>query len=225
MDRHRISCIGDGSWSSISSAWMRTKTPSRWRSPRLWPLNASACRIPAWFAKCGSGCSRVQLWRNVCNVTRLVRPAALTAERQAACNTVGSIGLSSSRPGNRKVLGRASLQWARRMPSNCGDSITLRSCRPCHDGPGSRLARCRCRTPSVPRHPTPEPRRIGRRQRRLAVPARYGLEKPHDLVGAEHDRKLTRLTCIRDALGNLSFAECDAVEEAQSANNLVETRP
>ena len=57
------------------------------------------------------GMLRVQLWRNGCNVTRLVRPAALTAERQATCNTVGSIGLSSSRPGNRKVLGRASLQW------------------------------------------------------------------------------------------------------------------
>ena len=35
-----------------------------------------------------------KLWRNVCNVTRLVRPAALTADRQAACKTVGSIGRS-----------------------------------------------------------------------------------------------------------------------------------
>lgn len=35
---------------------------------------------------------RAKLWRSVCSVTRLVRPAAFTAERQAACNTVGSIG-------------------------------------------------------------------------------------------------------------------------------------
>ena len=42
-----------------------------------------------------------KLWRNVCNVTRLVKPAALTADRHAACNTVGSIGCSSSRPGKR----------------------------------------------------------------------------------------------------------------------------
>src|SRR5208283_3952740 len=33
-----------------------------------------------------------KLWRKVCNVTRLVKPAALTADRHAACNTVGSIG-------------------------------------------------------------------------------------------------------------------------------------
>lgn len=32
-----------------------------------------------------------KLWRRVCSVARLVRPAAFTAERQAACNTVGSI--------------------------------------------------------------------------------------------------------------------------------------
>ena len=32
---------------------------------------------------------------------QLVKPAALTADRQAACNTVGSIGCSSSRPGKR----------------------------------------------------------------------------------------------------------------------------
>ena len=33
-----------------------------------------------------------KLWRNVCSVTRLVSPAALTADRQAACSTVGWIG-------------------------------------------------------------------------------------------------------------------------------------
>ena len=51
-----------------------------------------------------------KLWRNVCNVTRLVKPAALTADRQAACNTVGSIGCSSSGPGTEIVVGRASRQ-------------------------------------------------------------------------------------------------------------------
>ena len=29
-----------------------------------------------------------KLWRSVCSVTRLVRPAAFTADRHAACNTV-----------------------------------------------------------------------------------------------------------------------------------------
>jgi hypothetical protein len=32
-----------------------------------------------------------KLWRNLCSVTRFVSPAALTADRQAACSTVGSI--------------------------------------------------------------------------------------------------------------------------------------
>jgi hypothetical protein len=34
-------------------------------------------------------------------LTRLSSPAAAAAERQAACKTVGSIGLSGLRPGNR----------------------------------------------------------------------------------------------------------------------------
>ena len=41
-----------------------------------------------------------KLWRSVCTVTRLAKPAAFYAERQAACTTCESIGRFSSRPGN-----------------------------------------------------------------------------------------------------------------------------
>jgi hypothetical protein len=49
-------------------------------------------------------------WRSVCTVTRLVKPEAAQAERQAACKTFTSIGLPGSRPGNNQSLGRASRQ-------------------------------------------------------------------------------------------------------------------
>src|SRR3984885_7572269 len=60
----------------------------------------------------------------------LRQPAALTADRQAACSTVGSIERAPSRPGNRNVLGLASRPYLRRMPRSCGDSITFRSFAP-----------------------------------------------------------------------------------------------
>jgi hypothetical protein len=44
--------------------------------------------------------------RSIVAGTRLVKPAALTADRHAACNTVGSIGCSSSRIPPGKEIGR-----------------------------------------------------------------------------------------------------------------------
>jgi hypothetical protein len=40
------------------------------------------------------------VWRSVCTVTGLLKPAAAQAGRQAACKTLGISGRSSSRPGN-----------------------------------------------------------------------------------------------------------------------------
>lgn len=42
--------------------------------------------------------------RSVCTVTDLLKPAAVQAERQAACSTLGTSGRSSSRPGTAIVL-------------------------------------------------------------------------------------------------------------------------
>ncbi len=60
-------------------------------------------------------------------MTRLASPAALVAERQAACRTCTSIGLLSWRPGYSHSRGRARRQYVRRIASNCGDSMTVRS--------------------------------------------------------------------------------------------------
>jgi hypothetical protein len=57
-----------------------------------------------------SGRSVANEWRGVCTVTRLVKPDAAQAERQAACSTFTSIGLLGFRPGNNQSLGRASRQ-------------------------------------------------------------------------------------------------------------------
>ena len=51
-----------------------------------------------------------KLWRRTCTLTGLSSPATAAANRQAACRTVGSIGLSGARPGNRNSGGRASRQ-------------------------------------------------------------------------------------------------------------------
>ena len=69
MDQRRASCIGDGSWSSVSStsAWMCTKTQSRWRLPR----RASGGGARAWQDRehaggvedSGGEAGRVHGWR------------------------------------------------------------------------------------------------------------------------------------------------------------------
>jgi hypothetical protein len=51
-----------------------------------------------------------KLCRSVCTVTRLSRPDAIQAERQAECSTCTSIGPVASRPGNSQSAGRASRQ-------------------------------------------------------------------------------------------------------------------
>jgi len=55
----------------------------------------------------------------------------------------------------------------------------------------------------------PEPRGIGRGQRRPALQARYGFENLHDFVGAQHDRQLARLARIGDPLWDIRLAERD----------------
>src|SRR5271157_2512169 len=51
-----------------------------------------------------------KLCRRTCTLTVLSSPAAAVADRQAACSTLGSTGVSAGRPGNRNGLGRASRQ-------------------------------------------------------------------------------------------------------------------
>ena len=60
----------------------------------------------------------------VCTVIGLLKPAAAQAERQAACNTLGTSGRSSSRPGNSHRFGRVSRQYVRRIVRSCGESMT-----------------------------------------------------------------------------------------------------
>jgi hypothetical protein len=62
--------------------------------------------------------------RKVCTVTRLLKPAAAQAERQAVWKTFGIRGRSSSRPGNSHRFGRANHQYVRRIFRSCGESTT-----------------------------------------------------------------------------------------------------
>jgi hypothetical protein len=55
--------------------------------------------------------------------------------------------------------------------------------------------------------------------------ARDCLQETHDLVGAQHDRQLARLTRIGDALRHRVLAERYAIEEPQRADDLVQRRP
>ena len=68
-------------------------------------------------------------------------------------------------------------------------------------------------------------RRVGRGQRRPVAQARNRLQKPHDLVSAEHHRQLLRLARGDDALQRLAPAQGDAVEEPQGAHGLIDMRP
>ena len=78
----------------------RARQMLAWPS-RTWMMRTSAPLSSRWVAN---------VCRSVCTVTCLLRPAAAQAERQAACNTLGTSGRSSSRPGNSHRLGRASRQ-------------------------------------------------------------------------------------------------------------------
>ena len=56
-------------------------------------------------------------------------------------------------------------------------------------------------------------RRVGRGQRRPVAQAGNRLQKPHDLVGAEHYRQLLRLAGGDNAFESLGPAQRDAIEE------------
>ena len=85
----------------------------------------------------------------------LVRPAALTADRQAACRTVGSIGWSR----RGRETGRSSAAPASNRRAGCRATAATASrcglCRPCRANQDHACGRCRCRPLSVPRPPTP----------------------------------------------------------------------
>jgi hypothetical protein len=49
--------------------------------------------------------------------------------------------------------------------------------------------------------------------------------EPHNLVGAQHHRQLARLAGVGDPLRNLAMTECDAIEEPQGADRLVQGWP
>ena len=67
-----------------------------------------------------------------------------------------------------------------------------------------------------------KPGGIGSRRRSAALQARDGFEKLHDLIGAEHNRQFARFARVRNPLGDCRLAERDAVEEPQSADDLVQ---
>jgi len=63
-------------------------------------------------------------WRRVWTVTDLSSPAASTASRQARCTVRTVIGREGSGPGNSQGRERVRRQWARRIASSCGESMT-----------------------------------------------------------------------------------------------------
>lgn len=71
----------------------------------------------------------------------------------------------------------------------------------------------------------PQTRRRGRRQRGTGLQARHRLEKAHHFIGVQHHRQLARRARIGDALRDLTVPECDAVEEPQGTDRLVQRRP
>ena len=68
-------------------------------------------------------------------------------------------------------------------------------------------------------------RAVGRRQRRPVAQAWHRLQKPHDLVGAQHHRQLLRLAGGNDVFKSIAPAQGDAVEEPQRAHGLIDVRP
>ena len=146
-----------------------------------------------------------KLWRSTCTLTRLSMPAATRAERQAACSTVGSIGLCLSRPGNRKSFG------LRKPPIAAQDAeqllgqhdVALLAALAVFDPDDhavavdvGRLQRRHLRHPQA--------RGIGGGQRDASLEARDGFEKAHDFVGAQHGRQLARLAGVGDPLRDRS---------------------
>jgi hypothetical protein len=66
---------------------------------------------------------------------------------------------------------------------------------------------------------------IDRGQRGAAFEAWDRLQEANDLVGAQHDRKLARLTRIRDALRHRGLTERHPIEEPQRTDDLIQRRP
>src|SRR5262245_24201419 len=64
-----------------------------------------------------------------------------------------------------------------------------------------------------------------RGQRHAALEAWDRFQEAYDLVSAQHDRQLARLTRIGDALRYRVLAERHAIEEPQRADDLVQRRP
>ena len=70
-----------------------------------------------------------------------------------------------------------------------------------------------------------QPGRIGRGQRGARLQARHRFEEAHDFIGAQHHRQLLRLTRRRDPLRQIRLPERYPVQEAKSADGLVQRRP
>ena len=71
----------------------------------------------------------------------------------------------------------------------------------------------------------PQPRGIGRRQGDAGLQAGNRLQKPHDLIRAQHHRQLARLAGLDDSLRDRVLAQRHAVKEPQGANDLIERGP
>ena len=147
-----------------------------------------------------------KLWRNVCSVTRLVRPAAFAADRQAACNTVGSIQIKprSDKPPvgtqDAKQLGRQ--HHVTILPSFAVAHLDDTTGAVDVFDPQSRDLG------------DPEPGYIGGGERGADLQARHGLEELHDFVGAQYHRQLEGFSRVGNAFRNERFPERDAIDSA-----------
>ncbi len=68
-------------------------------------------------------------------------------------------------------------------------------------------------------------RGVGGRQRRARLQARNRFEKPHGLIGTQHNRQLARLAGVGNTFRDLAVAGRHAEEEPKRADGLIQRRP
>ena len=144
-----------------------------------------------------------KLWRNVCKANALRQPRRLD-RRPAGCVQHGWLNrMSVIAAWEQKRL------WPGESPVRAQDAeklgrqhhiAVLRALAVTHQNDATVAIDILDPKPCDLRGP--QSRRIGCRQRGAALQTRNGFEKSHDLIGAEHDRQLARLPCVRDPLGD-----------------------
>src|SRR3954468_23578531 len=168
--------------------------------------------VPAssrWVAK---------LCRNVCTVTGLVKSARRAATRQASCSVATLTGSPAARPG-QPPIGAQDLQQLWRQ-----HDIAVLAALALLD-PDQHPAAVNGADREARDLADPQTRSVGRGQRRPVAQPGDRLQKPCDLVGAQHHWQLLRLAGGNDAFESIGPTQGDAVEKPQRANGLVDMRP